>query len=54
MPDVAELLERKRALLDRRQEAGPARFAAVELELREIDDMLTRLESREAPTTAPQ
>lgn len=45
MRGVAEILERKRELLDRRQEAGPARFAAVERELEEIDALLTRLES---------
>lgn len=48
MHGVAEILERKRKLLDRRQEAGPARFAAVERELEEIDAVLTRLESTAA------
>jgi hypothetical protein len=53
MCDVAELLERKRMLLDRRQEARPEELAAVDHELQEIDEALTRLESKEAPPTAP-
>jgi hypothetical protein len=53
MLDVAELLERKRTLLDLRHEAGPDRRAAVERELQEIDEALTRLESKETPRTAP-
>jgi hypothetical protein len=53
MRDVVELLERKRALLDRKQEAGPERLAEVERELQEIDQALNRLESPETPPTAP-
>jgi hypothetical protein len=53
MDDIAELLERKRKLLDRRQEAGYEHLAAVEHELQEIDEALTRLELKEAPPTAP-
>jgi len=53
MRDIAELLERKRKLLDRRQAVGPEHLAAVERELQEIDQALTRLESKEAPPTAP-
>jgi hypothetical protein len=45
MRDVAELLERKRTLLDRRQEAEPDCLAEVEQELQEIDQALSRLES---------
>ncbi|MBR0939385.1 hypothetical protein [Bradyrhizobium jicamae] len=47
MRDIAELLERKRTLLDRRQDAEPGLLAVVELELEEIDRTLTRLESRQ-------
>jgi len=54
MYDIAELLERKRKLLDRRQDAGSEHLAAVEHELQEIDEALTRLELREAPPTAPR
>ncbi|QQO13228.1 hypothetical protein JJB99_27995 [Bradyrhizobium diazoefficiens] len=50
---VAELLERKRTLLDDRQEASPDRLIALDHELEEIDDYLTRLEWAEAPPTAP-
>jgi hypothetical protein len=53
MLDVAELLERKRTLLDLRQEAEPEHRAAVERELQKIDEALTRLESKETPPTAP-
>jgi hypothetical protein len=45
MRDVAELLERKRTLLDRRQEAKPDRLVDVEHELREIDQALSRLKA---------
>ena len=45
MRDVAELLERKRTLLDRRQEAKPDRLVDVEHELREIDLALSRLKA---------
>lgn len=54
MHGLADILERKRKLLDRRQEAGPARFAAVERELQEIDAVLTRPESVGAAPAAPQ
>ena len=53
MRDIAELLERKRMLLDRRQEAGPEFLDLVEKELQQIDRALTRLESKETPPTAP-
>jgi hypothetical protein len=42
MRDVAELLERKRMLLDRREEAKPDRSAEIDKELREIDRALSR------------
>ena len=45
MRDVAELLERKRTLLDRRQDAKPDRLVDVEHELREIDLALSRLKA---------
>ncbi|WFU69312.1 hypothetical protein [Bradyrhizobium sp. CB2312] len=48
---VAELLERKRALLDDRQEASAERLIALDRELEEIDDRLSRLEWTEAPPT---
>lgn len=54
MRDIAELLERKRKLLDRRQEVGPEHLAAVEQELQEIDEALSRLESRQTPPNAPR
>jgi hypothetical protein len=54
MRDIAKLLERKRKLIDRRQEVGPEHLAAVEHELQEIDAALTLLESKEAPPTAPR
>ena len=54
MRNVAKLLERKRTLLDRRQQAGPEHLAEVEHELHEIDEVLSRLESMDAPPTAPQ
>jgi hypothetical protein len=53
MPNVAELLERKRTLIDRRHEAGHQHLAEVEHELEEIDKALSRLESRESPPTVP-
>jgi hypothetical protein len=54
MRDIAELLERKRKLLDRRQQVGPEHLAAVEHELQKIDEALTRLESKEALPTVPR
>jgi len=54
MRNVAELLERKRTLLDRRHEAGSEHLAEVEHELHEIDKALSQLESKDAPPTAPQ
>ena len=54
MRDIAELLERKRALLDLRQNAEPEQLAKIEHDLRDIDETLTRLESKEAPPTAPR
>jgi hypothetical protein len=53
MRKVVELRERKRTLLDRRQEAHPEQLAEIERDLQEIDRILTRLESEEAPPTAP-
>ena len=53
MRDVAELLERKRVLLDRREGAAPNILAQVERELREINEELARLEELTAPATAP-
>lgn len=53
MRNIAELLDRKRTLLDRRHEAGPEHLAEVEHELQEIDEALSRLESKDAPPTAP-
>lgn len=50
---VAELLERKRTLLDDRQEASPDRLIALDHEIEEIDGYLTRVEWAEAPPTAP-
>ncbi|WP_439373097.1 hypothetical protein [Bradyrhizobium sp. DASA03120] len=54
MRDVAELLERKRMLLARREEAEPHRLAEIEREIQEIDEVLSQLESKEAPLTAPK
>ena len=53
MRNVAELLERKRTLLDRRHVVGTEHLAEVEHELHEIDEALSRLESTDAPPTAP-
>jgi hypothetical protein len=50
---AATLLERKRKLLARRQEGDTEHLAAVERELKNIDDALTRLELNDAPPTAP-
>lgn len=54
MRGLADILERKRKVLDRRREAEPARLAAVERELQEIGAVLTRPESVEAAPAAPQ
>jgi hypothetical protein len=51
MLEVAELLERKRKLLDLRQEAEPEHRGAVERELHQIDEALTL--QKETPPTAP-
>ena len=53
MREAAKLLERKRKLLARRQEGNVEHLAAVELELKNIDDALSRLEVNDAPPTAP-
>ena len=53
MRHIAELLERKRMLLDRRREADPEQLAEIERDLKEIDRTLSRLELEEAPPTAP-
>jgi hypothetical protein len=47
-----ELLKRKRALLDDRQQARPDRLIAIDHELQEIDEYLTRLESTEVAPAA--
>ena len=53
MRDPAKLLERKKKLLVRRQEGKIENLAAVERELKNIDEALTRLEASHAPPTAP-
>ena len=53
MREAAKLLERKRKLLARRQEGNSEHLAAIERELKNIDDALTRLEVKDAPPTAP-
>lgn len=53
MSEAAKLLERKRKLLARRQEGNVQHLAAVERELKNIDDALTRQEVNDAPPTAP-
>jgi hypothetical protein len=53
MREAAKLLERKMKLLARRQEGNVEQLAAVERELRNIDDALSRLEVNDAPPTAP-
>jgi hypothetical protein len=53
MRKAAKLLERKMKLLARRQEGNVEQLAAVERELRNIDDALSQLEVNDAPPTAP-
>jgi hypothetical protein len=53
MREAAKLLERKRKLLAYRQEGNVEQLAAVERELKDIDDALSRLEVNDAPPTAP-
>lgn len=53
MREAAKLLERKRKLLACRQEGNVEHLAAVERELKNIDDALSRLEVNDAPPTAP-
>jgi hypothetical protein len=53
MREAAKLLERKRTLLAYRQEGNVEHLAAVERELKDIDDALSRLEANDAPPTAP-
>jgi len=53
MREAAKLLERKMKLLARRQEGNVEQLAAVERELRNIDDALSQLEVNDAPPTAP-
>ena len=50
MRNVAELLERKRRLLDRRHEVGPEHLAEVEHELHEIDAALSQLDPQGCAT----
>jgi hypothetical protein len=47
MHEVVVLLERKRTLLDRREEANSEQLATIEHDLQEIDRILSRLESEE-------
>jgi hypothetical protein len=61
MSNVAELLERKRTLLDRMQkQSEPERLAETQHELQEIDESLnrieadTRLKSRGLPNRSPR
>jgi hypothetical protein len=53
MRKAAKLLERKMKLLARRQKGNVEQLAAVERELRNIDDALSQLEVNDAPPTAP-
>ncbi len=53
MREAAKLLERKRKLLARRQEGNVEHLVAVERELKNIDDALSRLEVNDVPPTAP-
>jgi hypothetical protein len=53
MREAAKLLERKRTLLAYQQEGNVKHLAAVERELKDIDDALSRLEVNDAPPTAP-
>jgi hypothetical protein len=53
MREAAKLLERKMKLLARRQKGNVEQLAAVERELRNIDDALSQLEVNDAPPTAP-
>jgi hypothetical protein len=52
--DVLALLERKRVLLERRQQTPSVRVPEIERELREIDRALTRLEMEDVPPTVPE
>ena len=54
MSDVLALLERKRVLLERRQQTPSVRVPEIERELREIDRALTRLEMEDVPPTVPE
>jgi hypothetical protein len=56
MPSIAELLERKRTLIERRQERSDSEhLAAIDHDLKEIDNELDRLESKEldGPSIVP-
>ena len=44
MTDLAALRDRRRALIERRQSASLERMIEVEVELREIDQILSRKE----------
>jgi hypothetical protein len=52
--DVLALLERKRVLLERRQQTPSARVPEIEREIREIDRALTRLEMEDVPPTVAE
>lgn len=55
MNRIAELLERKRFLLARKQDQTDRNLLAViQHDLREIDAALTRLEMEQVPPTAPE
>jgi len=51
--EAAKLLERKRKLPAHRQEGNVEHVAAIERELKNIDDALSRLEVNDAPPTVP-
>ena len=52
--DVLALLDRKRVLLERRQQTPSVRVPEIERELRELDRALTRLEMEDVPPTVPE
>jgi hypothetical protein len=47
--NLARLLEHKRALLDVRRQSSSDRLIAIDNELQEIDEYLTRLEAAAMP-----
>ncbi len=52
--DVLALLDRKRVLLERRQQTPSVLVPEIERELRELDRALTRLEMEDVPPTVPE